>query len=127
MKTLDHGNDSREAGCGKSHLTKCLITTLREMCGSDDVIHVACPTGRAAFAAFGETLHRLVAVNTHSPKQKPSVFTRSAMIKRFRNTLVLVMDERSMINTDVLGAAELNISDAAHCGQQDWGGFQSWS
>jgi predicted GTPase len=49
-------------GTGKSVLINTLVTVLRVMFNDNDVVHVAAPTGTAAFNVAGETLHRMFSI-----------------------------------------------------------------
>jgi hypothetical protein len=50
------------AGTGKSVLINTLVTMLRVMFDDNDVVHIAAPTGTAAFNVGGETLHQMFSI-----------------------------------------------------------------
>ena len=107
------------AGTGKSVLINTLVTVLRKMFGLNDVVHVAAPTGTAAFNVGGETLHRLFSVSiddvngqTFSISEK----TKRALLVKFQRTIAILIDERSMVGMKLLGTASHNAALTAHGG-----------
>jgi len=114
------------AGSGKSRVVHVLTNTFRRIFGRNDVVHICAPTGAAANNAGGQTLHRLAAVNPFKPNEDIKGKKKDNMIDCFRFALMLIMDERSMITCENLGAAEKHIATTAHCGNhenEDWGGI----
>lgn len=113
------------AGAGKSFFIKCLANSIRKVFNRQDVVHVAAPTGAAAFNVGGETLHRKWSINPHKPSQEIGEETKSRLKNAHRRVLAFIIEERSMLTADVLGAAERNSSSATHGGNHDdeeWGG-----
>ena len=113
------------AGAGKSFFIKCLCNTVTEVFGGNNVVEVAGPTGASACNVGGETLHRKWAINPHNPQREPGDSALQKLRRAFMRTLVIIVDERSMLTTDVVGAAERNTSMTAHGGspdKEDWGG-----
>ena len=53
-----------QGGTGKSRLINTLVSVIRTMFENNDSVHVAAPTGAAAFSVGGQTLHRLFCVKT---------------------------------------------------------------
>jgi hypothetical protein len=51
------------AGTGKSFIINTIVSYLRRMFGSNDVVHVLSPIGIAAFNFLGETLHRFSGID----------------------------------------------------------------
>ena len=114
------------AGAGKSFLVKCLVNTVRKIFESKGVIHVCAPTGAAAFNVGGQTLHRKFGINPHRPSAEPSKSQQNTMEKEFKRSVVLVVDERSMLTADTVGAAERNTASTSHGGgheAEDFGGI----
>jgi hypothetical protein len=113
------------AGAGKSFFIKCLCNAVIRVFGGASVVEVAGPTGAAAYNVGGETLHRKWGINPHNPEAEPSETMLENMRNTLRRTLVIIIDERSMLTADVVGAAERNTSKSAHGGthdDEDWGG-----
>jgi hypothetical protein len=117
------------AGTGKSVLINTLVSVLRRMFGDNDVVHVAAPTGTAAFNVGGETLHRLFAIfieDEFKSHKELSAKTQKRLRLKFKNTVALLIDERSMVSLRSLGTACANVTSCAHGGlhaSEDWGGI----
>jgi hypothetical protein len=55
--------------------------------------------------------------------------TRVRLLEKLHKTLVLLLDERSMISQQLLGSLEENVGKTAHevtNVSQGWGAFQLW-
>lgn len=90
----------------------------------NDVIQVCAPTGSAAFSAGGETIHRLFGVRVHRPKLLLNSTSREKLQSKFANLLVLIIDERSMLSSELFGIMEAYANQAAHNGMnpsKPWG------
>ena len=114
-----------QGGTGKSRLINTLVSVIRKMFQSNNSVHVAAPTGAAAHAVNGQTIHRIFSVNTGKETELGSA-AKENMGKLLETTIALFFDERSMISQNVLGAAEMNISSTAHNfghESEDWGGI----
>ena len=114
------------AGSGKSFVINIVRTALMRVFGRNDSITIAAPTGSAAFNIGGETLHRIAAINVRNANTSPSLLSHKSMLIRFKNTVGLIIDERSLLSCDILGATEKHISKAMHGGtheNEDWGGL----
>ena len=111
-------------------LINTLVSLLRRMFGRNDVVRVVAPTGTAAFNVGGETFHHLLEMRVSRcdykrgsmPKTK-----RERLVSRFRHLMCLVVDERSLVNSQLLGTAETMISETAlgggHLTSDSWGGI----
>jgi hypothetical protein len=53
-----------QSGTGKSRLINTLVSVIRKMFQNNNSVHVAAPTGAAAHAVNGQTIHRIFSVNT---------------------------------------------------------------
>ena len=87
---------------------------------------VAAPTGATAYNVGGETVHRTFAINPHKPSREISKTTTKRLKNDLKRTLVVIIDERSMLTADVKGAAERNSAATVHGGyhdSEDWGGI----
>ena len=115
-----------QAGTGKSYLINTLVSITRTMFQDNDVIVTTGPTGAAANNVNGKTMHSMFGINFKNPKNQMSQTVRKRLMKQLRRTLVLVMDERSMISSETLGASARNCSETAHGGVHgdlSWGGI----
>ena len=102
-----------QGGSGKSVLLNTITSVMRRLFQRNDVIKVACPTGTAAFNANGETLHRLTLQGIGS-EYKPNTLPQSkqAILKeRFKHLLCLIIDERSLLTSKLLGTTAQIISE----------------
>jgi hypothetical protein len=114
------------AGAGKSFFIKCLANTVRAIFGLRGVVKIAAPTGAAAHNVGGETVHRTWAINPHQPSRELGQKTIRRLKQSNKRTLVVLVDERSMLTADVTGAAERNSAMTVHNGShdsEDWGGI----
>jgi len=113
------------AGSGKSFFIKALSNTVRKMFGDQSVVQVAAPTGAAAFNVGGETLHRKWCINPHRPSTPLGAAAKKRLMETQKRVLVIIVDERSMLTSGVLGASERNVAATCHGGShdsEDWGG-----
>ena len=116
------------AGTGKSVIINTLVAVLRRMFQDNDVVHVAAPTGTAAFNVNGETMHRLFSILVDSSDangKEMTEKTRKMLMQKFKNTVAILLDERSMVSLRCLGAASNHVATTAHGGchdDEDWGG-----
>jgi hypothetical protein len=92
-------------GAGKSFILNTIISIMRNMTQMNDTLKVGAPSGAAAYNVQGSTLHRLLGISVSRPKEK--------------------IDERSMLSSKVLAAAERNTRHSVYKGQNSgeiWGG-----
>lgn len=83
-------------------------------------------TGAAANNVGGKTMHSMYSVNCNHPRNQLSETQKQILARKLRRTLVLIMDERSMISSSLLGASARNCSQTALGGlnqNQSWGGI----
>ena len=95
-----------QAGSGKSTLINTLVTAIRKIFQKNNSVYVCGPTGSAAFNAGGETCHHLFNIPT---KMKETVLTQEAqkiLNIKLEDTVALIIDERSMLSSFVLGTTE---------------------
>jgi hypothetical protein len=115
-----------QAGAGKTMLINTLITTVRNMTKINKSIHVATPTGAMAFAVQGHTIHRLFKVDPKNMDRPMSEEEKKYVKNELEPTLVILIDERSLVGQLLLGKAEINASQCAHGyghSEEDWGGI----
>ena len=114
------------AGSGKSTLTNTLVSTVRKMFGYNSSALVFGPTGTSAFNAGGETTHRGWGLPKKYQSTNVSADKMKKLHKKFSRTVVIVIDERSMIEACNLGAMESYLRQSLQGGfhqQQPWGGM----
>jgi ATP-dependent DNA helicase PIF1 len=102
------------AGTGKSTLINffCDTTSYR-------VVKLA-PTGIAALSINGSTLHRFFGFGTDMPWYTPKTFQRLED-KLFKSFDVVVIDEISMVRSDMMSAVYLSLTKSDPMGRP-WGG-----
>ena len=113
-------------GTGKSFIINTITAIVKNMTQSNDTVQVAAPTGSAAYNVQGSTLHHLLGINVAKPELPPSKQTAASLKEQLERLLVLVIDERSQINSKVLAAAERNTRECVYHGQNSnelWGGL----
>ena len=117
-------------GSGKSVVINAIVTALRKMFDSDDVVRVVAPTGTAAFNVHGQTFHHLlgnrVTRNSYIPNTM-SASKRKKLVKKFKTLLALIIDERSLVSNINLGTAACQIGETifegGHLNEELFGGL----
>jgi hypothetical protein len=116
----------RATGTGKSFIINTIVSNMRRMFYDHDVVHVIAPTGMAASNVLGGTLHRFAGLDWRNMKKGMTNSTMKKLQKKLRNTVAIMMDERSMLSQIILGLVEQAVARSAHeCGHlgEDWGGI----
>ncbi len=91
----------------------------------NDTFKVGAPSGAATYNVQGSTLHHLLVINVSRPEDKLTGAALENMQERLKHLLCLSIDERSMLSSKVLAAAERNIQHSVYKGQNSgeiWGG-----
>ena len=112
------------AGSGKSTLIQTIVSTVRNIFQRNDVIHVCAPTGSAAFSAGGETIHRLFRIRVNAISENLTSAVNKTLKSKFSNLIVLIVDERSMLQSELLGVMEAYSRLTVHGGlnhSKPWG------
>lgn len=91
---------SGTAGTGKSYLIKCLRLLLNEQ------VHVAAPTGVAAFNIEGHTLHSLFSLPTKGDFKDLEGKRLHKMQQSLANMKYLIIDEMSMVGRKMFGQVD---------------------
>ena len=83
-------------------------------------------TGAAAFNINGETLHRQCGVTPFNMSKDLSKDKRNELIINHKRIILFIVDERSMISSEILGACQKNIADTVYggtSGHKEFGGI----
>lgn len=113
------------AGSGKSYLIHLITTLIRQKFASNATVVTSAFTGAAAFNIGGKTCHSAFGVNVMNPNEELSSKTTQRLMKELRHASVIIIDERSMLSCELLGAVERNVALTCHGGGSwnlDWGG-----
>ena len=113
-------------GTGKSYIINTIIAMVRSITSSNDTVQVAAPSGSAAFNVQGSTIHNLLGVRVSHPEKGLTENNKARLLDQLERLLVLIIDERSMISSKVLAAAERNTRECIYHGQNSteiWGGL----
>ena len=117
---------SGKAGSGKSYLLNCVVNAVRRLRSSNGAVKVLCPTGNAASLVNGSTIHSTLKIPTNpralGDMSPPSGVAGVNLQKNLAGTLVLLIDERSLIGCNLLGWMEYH----CRCGlnsEKSWGGI----
>jgi len=108
-----------QAGTGKTVLLNTIATVLRECFQLNNTVLVAAPTGTAAFNVNGETLHALTlrtSIEADYTAFSMSDETKKNLTEKFKSLLVLIVDERSMLSSKLVGSTEQIISETTYQG-----------
>ncbi len=71
-------------------------------------------------------MHHLLGIGVARPEDKMSQKIQEKLQKQFESVLCLIIDERSMLSSKVLAAAERNVRQTVYNGQKSqeiWGGI----
>lgn len=112
-------------GCGKSLIINTIISIVRELTHSNNTVQVAAPSGSAAYNVKGCTLHSLLGINVQVPWQSLNDERKAQLSNKLKELLVLMVDERSMLNSHVTFGAEEHVRECAfngHNRKERWGG-----
>ena len=112
-------------GTGKSFFVHLLSTLCRQIFQTNTVDIKVAPTGTAAYNIGGETCHSAFAISVNDSKKGIPVSQEKCLLQRLQRTLLIMVDECSLLSSEVVGAIEYNVSKTAHGGghyDEDWGG-----
>ena len=116
-----------QGGTGKSVLLNTLVSVIRRFSQSNNVVFAAAPTGTAAFNVNGQTIHSLKGQGCDEDDLNISLAKGRDLKKDFLGTLMLIIDERSMISSKLLSRTEQIISSVIFNGRSkkkvSWGGI----
>ena len=107
---------SGTAGTGKSYLVHCLRLLQHQL-------HVAAPTGVAAFNVHGHTLHSLLSLPTRGDFKDLEGEHLNKLQQSFSDVRYIIIDEMSMVGRKTLGQVDRHLRQAfPHHAQEVFGG-----
>ena len=98
---------------------KTLVTLMRQMFGTNDVVRIATPNGTAAYNAGGETFYHMLDIPVDSREYWPDSMRqnkRLRLIQKFGTLLCFIVDERNLVASTELGTVERMIAETVHGG-----------
>lgn len=114
-------------GTGKTIVINTIVSLIRKMFPADGTVKVCAPTGVAAFNAGGQTLHHLLknkaGMGSYDPHSM-SASKRRTLTTRLSNLLCLIIDERSLLDSTLVGVSEQMVSETVFDGamaDKSWG------
>lgn len=113
-----------EGGTGKSFIINTIIAIIRRVTNLTGSVKVAAPSGSAAWNVRGCTLHRLLGIKVDKTSSPLSEAEAEHLQNNLKHMLVLMIDERSQINSKLMAVAERNCRVGAFNGknQQEYYG-----
>ena len=100
-----------QAGTGKSVLLNTITSVVRRFTNSNNACIVAAPTGTAAFNVNGETIHGVLSMTENDENVGLPVLgetRKKKLIEKFKDCLVLIFDERSMIPSSTMQSLRMS-------------------
>lgn len=115
------------AGTGKTVVINTIVSMIRSLFQDNDVVKVCAPTGVAAFNAGGETIHHFFKNRAggaiYDPGSMPEA-KKTALSSKLKTLLCMIIDERSLLDSKLLGTAEQMMSETIYDGSladKSWG------
>ena len=107
-----------KAGVGKSALINAIVSAVKKKFESKNVTTILAPTGAAAFTANGVTIHRHFMLQVNGQDYQTDIDNSATKVqtltKRHCSSILLIIDERSMLDSDVLARIEKICRSTAH-------------
>ena len=117
---------SRRRWSGKSTLVKTLVGVIRQIFQENSTALVAAPTGSASLNGGGVTMHRLFGLPIGNSKGNLGADKEQRLKSTFRNVVMQVIDERSMISSEDMAMINEHTKKVVHQGthpNDDFGGI----
>ena len=118
---------SGQSGTGKSILLNTIASTLRRFSNSNNTVFASALTERGAFNINGQTIHSVTGRGCKEDGAFTSRTKPHGLRELFSNTLVLMIDERNIISSQLLAEFERKISSVVFQGRapatHSWGGI----
>jgi PIF1-like helicase len=109
-----------QGGTGKSVVLNTITSVIRYKFNYNNTVATTGPTGSSAFNVFGETLHRFLKLGIKG-EYKPnsmSAASQNALTERFNHLLCLIIDERSLLTSNLLGSTSQILSETIFHGSK---------
>src|SRR5687767_5051892 len=113
-------------GSGKSTLINTLVTAIRKITQKTNSVYVVGPTGAADYNAGGVTGHHLFNIKGQQKEFDLKGGALRTLMSKLENTVALIVDERSMVSSLLLGTMEAYCRQAAFKATKRhlrWGGL----
>jgi hypothetical protein len=108
------------AGVGKSYLIKIIDTITKLITGEMDSVIIMAPTGNAAANIGGNTLDSILHFSRRNKESKAiEAIKLSVLQKRFRNVILSIIDERSMIGLKLGGHTSIRLGQLMNYGNHE--------
>ncbi|MGB1100868.1 MAG: AAA family ATPase, partial [Pontimonas sp.] len=122
LETMEHTQDhvfvTGRAGTGKSTLLQAFVASTAK------VVAVCAPTGVAALAVGGQTIHSLLRLPIGIIGKRELGFIPKESLAVLSHLDALVIDEVSMVSADVLDAMDRRLRQAKRRKNTPFGGVQ---
>jgi PIF1-like helicase len=109
-----------QGGTGKLVVLNTITSVLRYKFNHNNTIATTGPTGLSAFNVFGETLHRFLKIGIKG-EYKPnsmSATSNTALTERLKHLLCLIIDEQSLLTSNLLGSTSQILSETIFHGSK---------
>ena len=101
-------------GTGKSRTINVIVTIIEQIFPTEKVSVVSAPTGAAAYNIGGSTCHKQFAISVRNATKELSNKSKNQLSKTLKHILVMIIDERSLLSMEILGACERNARECCH-------------
>ena len=105
-------------GSGKSFVINTLVALIRQYTLCNDSVLVTAPSGGAAFNVGGCTIHQVLKHSVHRETLSKDLNDsgKDELKKKLQRLLMFIINERSMLSSELLAATERNIRQCAFKG-----------
>lgn len=107
-----------EGGTGKSFIIELLCSIMQHLFPQIDTTIKAAPTGAAAFNILSRTIHAMFSIVGNIGGYNKTIKNKNKLIKKFRRKLMMILDERSMISQELIGAIHKILTQTLHGGNK---------
>ena len=116
-------------GTGKSVLINTLVCLIRSIFNNNNTLDVLGPTGVAAYNVGGSTIHNCLKQGINDKSYIPGSMKETqslALRRKFQSLLAIIIDERSMLSSQLFGTLCQKIQETIYEGRsktEPWGGL----
>ena len=100
-----------KAGTGKGFLIHTITSMLRQMTSYNGTVILCGPTGASACNINGKTIHSHFGLNPFNLSRDLSRTKQLQLKNELKRALIIIIDERSMISSEILSATENNFKN----------------